>query len=1126
MSIFKKNVKNGDKSNKSSKLAAGDGSYTLLQHPMLLQFGIALVVALVAFIGYRITIAPIALPGESSEYLPVISDAFPRFTYKNYIWQSFLNVLFHIGGSLEFINNICSVISALAIGMVYLVASSLMGLFLNGNAMGGILKADNPNGQINVERTTWRLQYYASVLSGVSAAMCLAFSPPYWMAATMSYYHSFYLLWLATSVFLLLRFGMTTKLAYLYAFCLLYSLGMTQASCFVAFAPLVFVYAIYVLLASEKLNFKNSIICIALLMLGFSFVFHVVSAYCSSEIADISNKTKYFVVLKEVVGNLVRGVFNGLPQVGWMIILGTTIAPFAASMISGRRSLNGESDWSFYVLNLAIFVTTLIVVFDARISPWKMFGFANPYIIPYTMVALSFGYSIAYIYLLSVYLFKYIPTYLNFGAFVRYFAIALSAIICIVTTINNYSKADNRRFVFMNTFIDKLINGLENRQWLVTEGFIDNAIIIRAQELDKDIKLIDWSYVYNNIYRQLLKKEINKSFPDNIRLKNKADIGIMPLLQEWIQNQSDANNHLALMLFPDVWNFGNFDSYPCGLTFCGMDPNELLEYNLDSIVAEFEDTITKMEEQLPEFKEIARKDMKRIDFMADFVRRKVSFIGNNLAFVLEQQGKIDEAFELYYRVHKFDPDNISALLNVSALIQKYEKFAKYQEEATKALSDFQKRNETSPAIWSISRVYGYVSRPEVFTQLGWTWALSGQNNMALKSLARVLNHADVENTNLLKNMMARIHADKRDINESEELYLEVLKVDPADQAALQGLIFLYMNQGDFEKAKQWLIPAEKAGVPRTTILYLTATMLVFSDELDAAKIVLTELIDIDPKNYQAILLQIQIYHSMFEKAGEDNEKRTAALEGIQKELDKLKDIEGADSFVTSMAEGGYKQLVNDFAGARACFLVALKQTRSQKYINRNINQNPIYEEILRMDISLNDKEAARHHARQLLHSDPNNWLANYALGSLALNVGELAEAEDYLQLSVESNESLVAINDLAYAKYLLRKMNEAEKLIRRGLEIDDKLYVLWDTYGCLKLASRNFDEAEIYLKRSIQLYDGDLRPHLHLAQVYYNTQRYEECREVMRRLSVSADSFIGRDREEYDALTQALIGLK
>ncbi|MBQ8570098.1 MAG: tetratricopeptide repeat protein [Kiritimatiellae bacterium] len=1124
MSDLKKRTHSRKKRN--IEVESNTTQFQTLEHPMLLQFGIALVLSIVAFIGYRITIAPIALPGEPSEYLPVISEVFPRFTYKNYIWQNFLNVLFNMGGSLAFINNVCSIISALAVGMLYLVTSSMMGLFLNGNSIGGILKADNPTGQINVEATTKRLQYYASVLSGVTAAMCLAFCPPYWMAATMAYYHSFYLLWLLISAFLVLRFSMTTKLPYLYAFCFIHALGMTQTSCFVAFAPLLYLLAAYILLASDKLNLKTTLISIILTVVGFSFVFYVASSYCSSEIAEISNKTKFVPVVKELVGGLVRGVFSDLPKVGWMIILGTTIAPFAASLISGRRSINGEGDWSFYALNLAIFVTTLIVVFDARISPWNMFGFSTPYIIPYTLVAMTLGYSITYIYLLSIYLFKYIPTWVNFGAFVRYFAMALAVIICLITTINNYSKADNRRMSFVNTFIDKLIEGMGERKWLVTEGFFDNAIAIRAKELDKEIHLIDWSYVYNNIVRQLLKKDIKKAFPNNIRLSNTVDIGVMPLLQEWIQNQPEANKDVALMLFPDVWNFGDFDSYPCGLTFCGMEPQALLKYNLDDIVAQYVETLGMMEQELPEFKEITRKEMKRIDYMSNFVRRKVSFIGNNLAYVLEQQGKIDEAFNLYYRVHKFDPDNISALLNVSALIQKYEKYSKYQEEATLALSEFQRRNATSPAIWSISRVYGYVSRPEVFTQLGWTWALSGQNNMALKSLARVLNHADVENTNLLKNMMARIHANQNDVVASEELYLEVLKVDPADQAALQGLIFLYMNNGDFQKAKQWLGPAERAGVPRTTILYLTATMLTFSDALDEARIVLNELIDIDPKNYQAILLQIQIYHSMFENAKEDEVKRSEALQGIEKELEKLKDIEGADSFVTSMAEGGYKQLISDFAGARACFLVALKQTRSEKYIHRNINQTPIYEEILRMDISLNDKEAARHHARQILHLDANNWLANYALGSLALNVGDLAEAEDYLQHSVDSNESLVAINDLAYAKYLLRKMNEAEKLIQRGLEIDRNLYVLWDTYGCIKLSQRRFDEAEIHLKRAIQLYDDDLRPHLHLAQVYFNTQRYDECREVMRRLSASADTFVGRDREEYDALAQAIISLK
>lgn len=1125
MSDLKNNKKIVKKRN--TQATTESAQFTLLHHPMRVQFLVALCLSIVAFIGYRITYAPIALPGESSEYLPVISEVFPRFTYKNYIWQNFLNVLFNIGGSLAFINNVCSVISALAIGMLYLVTSSLMGLFLNGNSMGGILKADNPNGEINVELTTKRLQYYASVVSGTTAALCLAFSPPYWMAATMSYYHSFYLLWLLFSAFLLLRFAMTSKIPYLYAFCFVHALGMTQTSCFIAFAPIFYVYALYILLASDKFNFRTVIISSALTIIGFSFIFYVVSNFCSSEIAiQVSNKTSFVAVLKEVIGGLLHGVFNDLPKVGWMIIVGITIAPFVASVISGRRSLNGEGDISFYALNFVIFVTTLIVVFDARISPWSMFGFTNPHIIPYTLVAMTFGYSIAYIYLLSIYLFKYIPTYVNFGAFVRYFAIALAAIICIITTINNYPKADNRRFIFVNTYVDSLLDGMDGRTWLVTEGIIDNIIAIRAKEKNQELHLFDWYYYNNSILAYEIKKNIKKDFPNNIRLSNIVDVGTMPVLQEWIQDQEGATDQLALMLFPDVWNFGDYESYPCGLTFCGMDPNELMEYDLTPLVADFEKTLSAMEKEIPPFKEIARKDMTRIDFMSDFVRRRISFIGNNLAFVLEQQGKIDEAFALYYRVHKFDPDNISALLNVSALIQKYEKFSSYKDEAEDALSNFQRRNSASQAIWSISRVYGYVSRPEVFTQLGWTWALSGQNNMALKSLARVLNNADVENTNLLKNMMAKIYSDNRDVENSEELYLEVLKTDPADQIALEGLILLHMKNGNFQEAAKYIEPAKNAGIPYETILFYTATMHIFSNQLDEARIVLQQLKDLNPENSQAILLDIQISHTIYEQNNDNQEKRKEALTSIEKNLDLLRKLEGPDSFITKMAEAGYFQLVGKYKDARASLLVALKETRSEQNVYKNINQTPIYEEILKMDINLNDKDAARHHARQLLHLDADNWLANYALGSLALNVGSLVEAEDYLQRSVDSNDSLIAINDLAFTKYSLGKLNEAVSLIRRGIEIDSNFYVLWDTYGSIRLAQREYDEAEVYFKRAIELFDDDLRPHLHLAQVYFYTQRYDESREIMRRLSPSADTFVGRDREEYDALTQQLLSIK
>lgn len=1127
MSELRKRSKVEKKRKSDANNSSVNAPYALLEQPMLMQYGIALALTIIAYIGFRITYAPIVLPGESSIYLPVASEVIPRFTYKNHIWQSFLNILFDIGGSAAFINNVCSIISALAIGMLYLVVSSLMGLYLNGNALGGILKADNPNGEINVEKTTSRLQYYASILSGVTAALILAFCPPYWMSSTLSYYHSFYLLWLLISAYLLLRFAMSTKLPYLYAFCFIHSLGFTQSSVFVAFAPVFYIYAAYVLLASEKLNIKSAIISTLLTILGFCFIFYVVSAYCSSEVAEITNKTDYFAILKEVLGSLVRGVYADLHKVGWMVILGTTIAPFVASIISGRRSLSGEGDWGFYALNIAIFVTTLIVVFDTRLSLWNMFGYGSPFIIPYTLVAMTFGYSIAYIYLLSVYLFKYIPTYLNFGAFVRYFAIALSAVVCIYTTIVNYPKADNSRLVFMNTYVDALIDGMGERKWLVTEGFLDDAIKVRSKEKNKEIYLIDWGYSYNTITRSFLKKNIRKEFPNNIRLINKAEIGIMPLLQEWLQNIDNADENIALMLFPDLWSYGEYDSYPSGLAFCGMDPQELMDYNLDESVKIYKGNLEKIGEQLPEFKVITPNEMTRVDHMSYFVRRNVSFIGNNLAYVLEQQGKIDEAFDLYYQVHKFDPNNISALLNFSALVRKYEKFSSYTDESKAALDDFIKRDSSTKAIWSISRVYGYVSNPKVFTQLGWTWALSGQNNMALKSLARVLDHADVENTNLLRNMMARIHANQNNIEESEEIYLQNYRDDPADTVALQGLIYLYMKNGDFEKAKKWLGPAEKAGVPRSDILYCTATMLVFSNELDAARAVVKELLDISPDNTQAILLQIQIYQAIYQSAENDTTTRNEIIKNIGEEIDKLKNKEGPDSLITSMTEGSFKELKGDYQGARASFMIALKQTRSKDNVHKNINPIPIYEEILKMDINLNDKDDARAHARQILHIDANNWLANYALGSLSLNVGDFIEAEDYLKQSYESNDkSLMVINDLAYAKYMLGKMKEATILIEKGIELDRELYILWDTYGCIMLKQNKLSEAQAYFEEAIKLFDGDLRPHLHLAQTYFYMKNYDKCHDIMRRLSSSADTFVGHDREEYDALAQALIGLK
>ena len=1089
----------------SQQAAAGTTHASRVQASKATAFGgfhylVALAVAVVALVVYLTTLAGGVLPGEPAQTLLGLSGAEANLVVRHVVWRKLVGLAVVAGGS-SFslvVNAFCAVVSALGVGLMYLVAAALVGLMLDGDHLKSALG-------VQARKDAEAM----SAIAGVFAAVTLAFCAPYWVAATQPYIHSFYLLWLLASIFLSLRFVGTMKMRYLWAFCVVHGAGMAQTSCFVAFAPLLYLFVLFNLWSADRLSGRVFGRMVLLTLLGGALLLVNAWEFHGSEGYALAGIDGYFGIVKRLGREILNGIFGSLPRVGWMILLGMTVAPCLSILLTGRRALNGERDWSFYALHVVVLVVTVLVILDTRVSPWQIYRKDSLQIVPYAMMALTFGYLMAYLYAQTLLLFpREVDDRRNrLPQAIRYGAVLLATALSVYAFVGSRRDADHKRMQFVWMYADHLLNNLEGRTWLLTNGVLDDMVLVRARELGVPVNMLNLSQANSRLAQKRIKAKL-----ESVRLRNSADVGLFPLVQEWITSEKDVASQLGLCLYPDLWNFGDYEVYPNGLAFFGADPAQMQEVAKRDLVGSF---LSMMEAFAPALERVGEKDSQRNRFYRQLVKGQVSFVGNNLGFLLETLERKEDAFTIYSRVHDFDPDNVSALLNFATMVQG----GMHPELKDKAMADleaFQRKLTTPLEIWSLSRTFGYVSSPEAFAKLGWSWAMSGQKNLALKSLTRALKDLQPENRGKLRSVMADVYMQSNDRVSSERVYQEILAEDPGDHLALIGLVRINVMNGDAAKAQDYLAKAKAAGVPRQRLLYETVGLELAVGEVDRARIIAQELVEIDPNNAEAHVVMSAIASQLYLDA-KTPEATESALKSLQKAVAELERVSGKEDFRTLFVKGRMHLITRNYAEARENFKAALKRAP-------NPNIVPLLDSILTADHALVDKEAALKTSREILHRDPRHGFANYILGSLALEREEYPSAEDYLARALEvSPDSILVLNDLAVAKLKLKKLDEAESLIRKSFKTDDQIYAAWDTLGEILLARGDVDGASEAFETALKLNDKDLRVHLHVAQIHFRRGELDKSREIIRKLAAGADVFMGDDLAQYEELSQALL---
>ena len=1062
---------------------------------LVVGLGTMALAALVFFL----TLSPGVFPGLSAALIATYTGIEPQIAPAHPLWGALVE---WIGGlaanSLAYRLNAFSALCGIACtGLLYLLVSTLLYRCIDDDD----------------ERAPRAV--VASVMGGAVAAVALAFSVPFWMVSTRLHFQGFDLLLLLLLTWLFLAYLAHGRLGLGLLFALLYGVGAVESVIFVAFAPVFVFYSLYGAYRQNKLRFWRFFLLGLAGLAGLAFSLWVARRFFLMEDLSLRGYKDYWDVVRTMLRDHAKTMRVALPEVGWLLIVLLIIVPWLAAQLIARRSLNETREWGIYLFHLVMTIIVCVLLGNAPVSPWSVLrGQGGLPVMMYALTAMVAGYLAAYWILLADSDRTRKPvagttpgnaSRARMGVWLGFtFSSILVVMVAGTATINGF-EASGRRGAFVDACARELLDHLEGRRWLVSDGLLDNHLRIEAARRGQPLTLLALQKNDNPIYIRQVKKLVDQDpafrEADKVRLKNVLDLGIMAFIQDWLAENPELISQIAVMSAPDLLVGAKWTVAPLYFGFVGVANRDDLK------------TVDYLKAYAPFWERMARllaKSRGVRDPVADFrgaLRRQVGFVANNTGVLLEDLGRPEEAYAVYRRARAVDVENISALLNMAEMLNRDPAFHPEDKPGVEQeLKTFVDNMAHRLPVWSLSRFFGYVRSPVLFAQLGWTWALSGQPGMAMAGLARAeAISPTLASRTRVRSDMAEIFIQQGEDERGEAIYEEILKSEPDNQRALVSMARIATRRGTLDKAREWLDRASAAGADRAALTLERAAIDLAANQPEEARIKLAEITELQPKNLQAFgMLAIAM---MQMKDFDEVERRV---------LPKMESVAGTpDNYLVQITRGqlGYQK-------GRAFYPASRDAFERAAVLRPGLPM--LLEWILRLDFLLDDKPAAEKHARQILRINRGHGFANYIMGSLMLGRDKHAEAEDYLRRSVSASKSAAALNDLAE---LLRKSGnyaEAERQARAAIELSPDLYFAWDTLGGVLADTRRWEDAEKAYARALEIFQDDLRVHLNLAKLLKQMGNTVKAREIVSQIQPRRGELPPADQQELDILVREL----
>ena len=794
---------------------------------------------------------------------------------------------------------------------------------------------------------------------------------------------------------------------------------------------------------------------------------------------------------------------------GWVFVAIFATLPFVTALFSSDKAFSeapGLVQWIFH--GAMTFVSILAIA-----TPLSPSALMEPYgILPVATSAFAAavaGYLVAYWWMMRRRIVGMV------GGGVLSFVLAVSCLW-------NLFSFDGDTGSFADKVAKKIIDDLGDRTWFISDGTLDSHLQLAAAKTDRELHVISLSRDLDTEYLDKLAKVVEKAGlggEKNASLRLSLSLGVLPFVQDWFAADPEAPKNVAIYGAPDLWYSANITPVPEFLFF-GADESHVPDWTAWN---EF-DKILAAPKGWGSYHD--RKVSNPVDRLRFSIRRHVGFVANNRGVWLQDKHRDDDAWKMYELVlNEIDHDNICAIFNEVAMVgSKHTSALSKQRDLERMLKSAVEDKNRRYILWRLGTYYGYIRDPSIFIRLGHAWAKSGRPGDALSQIRRAIDFVPTDKRTVLLNMMAALYANENEQHKSRRIYEAVLEKNAKDHDALVGMMRLELAAGNGTQALEYLQRAAAANTDARRANIESAMAAMMQNDTETAKKRLRRAIDENPKDMQAWSLLAAVVMQQIDATKDDK----AAAEPLMKELEgeilpaMEKQASGAFDYYLQTTKGFLllRRGKDKRKDARDAFLSAMK-TRPDVNATQDL--------VLGLDISLDDKESAEAHARDVLRRNRNAPLANYIMGSLALGKGKFDDAEAFLRKAVEAPKPTpLALNDLAEVLRRKKNFQDAERFARQATAAAPGLYVAWETLGSVLMdANRSLDEAEDCIRRACELSrskegrDTDVRMLMALARVQIRRGDMQHAKVTIRKVQNRLDELSDFEKEEFEEIRKS-----
>ena len=788
---------------------------------------------------------------------------------------------------------------------------------------------------------------------------------------------------------------------------------------------------------------------------------------------------------------------------GWLFIAIFATLPFVTALFSSASAFSEKPGIVLWTFHAAMTFVAILAV-ATRLSPSAIM---EPYgalpVATSAFAALLSGYLVAYWWHQ-----RKSPVALVVGG--------IFAFVLVVTCCWNLFTFDGDRGAFADQVARRVVDDLGDRRWFVSDGVLDSHVKLVADDAGKEVHVVALSRDLDENYLAKLADVVRLEGiggAKNGELQLSLTLGVLPFLQDWFASDPEAAKGVAIWGAPDIWYSANIVPVPEFLFF-GSDEKRVPDW---ASWAAF-DKILEAPKGWGSYHD--RKVTDPVERLRFSLRRHMGFVANNRGVWLQDKHRDDDAWKMYELVlNDIDHDNICAIFNEVGMVgAKHPQAVAKQRDLERMLRAAVDDTNRRYILWRLGTYYGYIRNPDVFVRLGHAWARSGRPGDALSQIRRAIDFVPTDKRSVLLNMMAALYASDNKQKQSRQIYESILSRNSRDHDALIGMMRLELLDGNSAKALEYLQrAAESSGEGKRAKIEL-AMVAMMKNNLEEAKNLVKKAIDTDSKDMQcwSLLAAVTIQQIDAEK---DAKKRAA----MQKDLENVilptmeKQSGGVHDYYIQATRGFVllKKGEERRREARDAFLAASK-ARPDVAATQNL--------VLGLDISMDDKDGAETHAKDVLRRNRSAPLANYVMGSLALGRGELDDAVVYLHKAADAAQPVpLALNDIAEALRRRREYDEAEVYARKAVKAAPSLYVAWETLGSVLMdQGKNLDEAESCIRKACDLskakngHEADIRMLISLARVQLKRGDRQHAKVSIRKVQSRISELSAFERREFE----------